>query len=373
MNTLNIQFINPFAHDGRGKKWTSEKIKEVIDLFNIHKTVLRVAIVLDKSEDTIKKILNANGISTPTKKEFIASKFKHYELLQKPEEQQKILEMYSSGMSAKEIGSKYNVSTAPIRQIIRQHNAQRNLPKHIEKLKANKEQILRLFEQGVTFVDIAKRFDCSRSTLREFVMKQTKYKVRKKAKNPIPTKDIERIYKLHHEQHYTMYQIGKLYNCTAPCVSDFFDKHNISRRTKNESVRLKNYEEANLLKKLRSLKARKSYTLPSGKIIKVMGYENIFLDFIFDKNILNENEIVYDVPSIQYIENNFKRRYVPDFYIPKYNLIVEVKSLYITKRQGGVHNLLCKRKGVLDAGYRFCLVLENNFNSFLSKINSKIS
>ena len=75
--------------------------------------------------------------------------------------------------------------------------------------------------------------------------------------------------------------------------------------------------------------------------------------------------------NIQYIENNIKRRYVPDFYIPKYNLIVEVKSWYITKQQGGVCNLLCKRKGVLNAGYEFCLILENRFESFLAKTNTK--
>lgn len=373
MNTLNNQFINPFAHDGRGKKWTPEKIKEIIDLFEVHKTVIGVSRVLTKSEDTIKKILNANGISTPTRKQFVISFWKHYEELQKPEEQQKILEMYSSGMSAKEIGTKYNVSTTPIRQIIRQHNAQRNLPKHIEKLKANKEQILRLFEQGITFVDIAKRFDCSCSTLREFVMKQTEYKVRKKAKNPIPTEDIERIYKLHHEQHYTMGQIGKLYNCSGPCVADFFDKNNISRRSKTESIRLKNYEETNLLNKVQKLVLKRVYTLPSGQTIKVMGYEDKFLDFVFANKLLKEEEILHKHCSLHYQQDGIKRRYVPDFYIPRYNLIVEIKSWYTIKLGGGVHNLLCKRKGVLEAGYDFCLVLDNNFDSFLNKINSKIS
>lgn len=372
MNTLNNQFINPFAHDSRGKKWTSEKIKEIIDLFEVHKTVIGVARVLAKSEDTVKKILNANGISTPTRKQFAALYWSHCEQLQIPEEQQKIVEMYSSGMSAKEIGSKYNTSTTTIRQIIKQHNAQRNLPKHADKLYTNKDYILNLYKNGKQIAEIAREFNCSSSSVRSFLIKNTNYVVRKKANNPIPIEDIERIYKLHHEQHYTMYQIGKLYNCTAPCVSDFFDKYSIPRRNKNESIRLKNQEETNMLKKLKALRSKKFVKLPSGKNIKVMGYEDAFLKFVFDNDILKEYEIIFDLKSIPYTEDNIKRKYIPDFYVPKYNLIVEIKSSYISKLQGGVHNLLCKRKGVLEAGYDFCLVLDNNFNNFLSKINSKI-
>jgi len=372
MNTLNIQFINPFAHDGRGKKWTPEKIKEVMELFEVHKTVIGVARALDKSEDTIKKILNANGISTPTRKQFVVSFWSHYEQLQKPEEQQKIIEMYSSGMSAKEIGSKYNISATPIRRIIGQHNAQINLPKHVDKLYANKDCILNLYKNGKQITEIAREFDCSNSSVRSFLIKNTNYAVRKKAKNPIPTEDIEKIYELHHEQHYTMHQIGKAYNCTGPCVADFFDKHNIPRRSKDESIRLKNHEEANLLNKIRKLASRRFYTLPSGQTIKVMGYEDKFLDFVFANNLLKEEEIFHEHCSLYYQQDGIKRRYVPDFYIPKFNLIVEIKSWYVVKLGGGVHNLLCKRKGVLEAGYNFCLVLDNNFNSFLSKINSNI-
>jgi hypothetical protein len=169
----------------------------------------------------------------------------------------------------------------------------------------------------------------------------------------------------------TLKQIGELYGCTSPCVRDFFDKHKIPRRSKIESVRLKNHDEANLVNKLQKLKSRKPYTLPSGRIIKVMGYENLFLDFVFNNHILHEDEIVYSVPSIQYTENKIKRRYIPDFYIPKYNLIVEIKSLYVIKRYGGVCNLLCKRKGVLNTGFDFCLVIDNKFDSFLGKTSFK--
>jgi ribosomal protein S6 len=371
MNTLNNQYINPFAHDPRGKKWTQEKIKEIIDLFEIHKTVFRVAKILGKTELTIKTILKANGIATPTRKQFVTSFWKHYEDFLNPEIQQKIVNDYISGLSAKEIGKQFGVSSVSIRKIIRQHKAQRNLPKHINKLNNNKDYILDLHENGKQITDIAREFNCSDDCMREFLIKNTNYVVRKKACDPIPLEDIEKIYKLHHEQNYTLKQIGNLYDCTGPCVAAFFDKHNIPRRTKKESVRLKNHEEANLLKKSKNLRRRKPYTLPSGNIVKVMGYEDAFLDFVFNNNIFKEDEIVYMVSSIPYTQDNVKRKYIPDFYIPKLNLIVEIKSWYTLKLGGGVRNLLCKRKGVLNAGFNFCVIMDNKFDSFLAKITKE--
>lgn len=187
MNTLNNQYINPFSPTHyKGKKWNLEKIKEVMDLFEIHKTVLRVAKILGKTELTVKTILNANGIATPTRKQFIASFCKHCEILQKPETQQKIINDYNEGLSATEIAKQYKVSSSYIRQFIRLHKAQRNLPKHINKLNNNKDYILDLHENGKQITDIAREFNCSDDCMREFLIKNTNYVVRKKACNPIP-------------------------------------------------------------------------------------------------------------------------------------------------------------------------------------------
>jgi Mor family transcriptional regulator len=369
MNTLNSQYTNPFKHDTASKKWTQEKIKEVIDTFQLYKTVKRVAIILNKSEDTIKKILNSNGISTPTRSQFSTQQWSSYELLQKIETQLKIIEIYSNGLSAKEIGKQYGVSASKIRDIIHQHNAQKNLPKHYLIFEANKDSIIKSHSNGMTFVELSKQYNCSTSAIREFIKKHSNYQLRKKSKNPIPVEDIEKIYDLHHNQNYTLKQIGELYGCSSPCVKDFFDKNNVPRRTKAESVRLKNYEEANLSKKLRSRGKGKMVTLPSGKVIKVMGYEDSFLKFVFDNDLLKEEEIEFNVKSIPYIQNGINRKYIPDFYIPKLNLIIEVKSRYILKLHT-THNLICKQDAVLKKGHGFCLILDNNFEPFLEILNT---
>lgn len=73
----------------------------------------------------------------------------------------------------------------------------------------------------------------------------------------------------------------------------------------------------------------KEYTLPSGKIIKIQGYENFFLDEYLKHN--KEHTILTskkDMPEIWYEEKGIKHRYYPDFFIPSTNTIIEVKSIY---------------------------------------------
>lgn len=102
----------------------------------------------------------------------------------------------------------------------------------------------------------------------------------------------------------------------------------------------------------------KSFILPSGRIINIQGNEDKALNYLL-KNIYSENEIKIHkgVPSIWYSQNNKKHRYYPDFYIPKENLIVEVKSKY-TWNYNLEKNLL-KIKATTDSGYKFQLIIIN--------------
>lgn len=90
----------------------------------------------------------------------------------------------------------------------------------------------------------------------------------------------------------------------------------------------------------------KSYTLPSGKIIYKQGYEPQFLDYIFNNNILKEDEINYSPERIKYVGiDNKEHYYFPDFYIPKWNLIVEIKSCITEKWD---KNIEMKKQAVLN-------------------------
>jgi len=73
----------------------------------------------------------------------------------------------------------------------------------------------------------------------------------------------------------------------------------------------------------------KSYTLPSGKIINIQGYES----FAVDKLLLEveEEDIITgceNIPIIHYIFEDKNHVYYPDIYIPSKNLLIEIKSSY---------------------------------------------
>jgi hypothetical protein len=79
-------------------------------------------------------------------------------------------------------------------------------------------------------------------------------------------------------------------------------------------------------------KSYKDYKMPSGKIHRIQGYENMAIDELLDK--FNENEILSDrrdMPEIIYYLNKREHRYYTDIFIPKHNKIIEVKSIWTYK------------------------------------------
>jgi hypothetical protein len=100
----------------------------------------------------------------------------------------------------------------------------------------------------------------------------------------------------------------------------------------------------------------KIYTLPSGKEIKVQGYENFALDELL--SAYSEDEILHsrsDMPEIFYLDNDRKRRYYPDFYVPSENLVVEVKSDYTLNADFDVFEM--KKRATEELGFKFQLLV----------------
>lgn len=100
----------------------------------------------------------------------------------------------------------------------------------------------------------------------------------------------------------------------------------------------------------------KEYRLPSGKVLKVQGYENFALDLLIqeyreDDICVSYYEIKDEVGSINYFMDEVDRIYLPDIYIKSENKIIEVKSEY-TYEIEEVKNIL-KRETCLDMGMKF--------------------
>jgi hypothetical protein len=96
----------------------------------------------------------------------------------------------------------------------------------------------------------------------------------------------------------------------------------------------------------------KPYTLPSGKVIQIQGYENFALDILLQTYV--EDDLTMGsclVPKIMYEYKDKTKRYYTDIYILKDNLIIEVKSTYTMKKE--LEKNLAKRKGCVEQGYKF--------------------
>jgi hypothetical protein len=110
--------------------------------------------------------------------------------------------------------------------------------------------------------------------------------------------------------------------------------------------------------------------MPSGELRKIQGYENYALDNLLKK--YNESEILTDrinIPRIEYEYNQKKHYYFPDIYIPSDNMIIEVKSDWIYKKQGDIVNIK-GNKCKLD-GYNYELWIFNNKGERIETIPEK--
>lgn len=75
----------------------------------------------------------------------------------------------------------------------------------------------------------------------------------------------------------------------------------------------------------------KDYTFPSGRTVRVQGYEGYAIDILLqshdEKHILPD-----DVPAIRYYADNKWHWHIPDIYLSDINKIVEIKSTYTFRK-----------------------------------------
>jgi hypothetical protein len=111
----------------------------------------------------------------------------------------------------------------------------------------------------------------------------------------------------------------------------------------------------------------------SGKFLKLHkdmnlyyrgSYEKDFLDLCFKYNIKVEK-----IYSFKYDFHKKKYTYFPDFYIPIYDLIVEIKSDYYYNKY--LEKNLIKEKCILDYGFNFMFIINKNYELFLKILYSK--
>lgn len=349
LSKLDCSFIEPFK-------------KEYIDN---QKSMKQVAEEFGFNEESIRQYFKQHNIPIRNR-----SNRQHPNI--KANQKQKIKQYLEQGLSTTEIANKLNCKRQNITTFVRKNKLRPKLESNrtYKRLLKQKTKIIQLYKQTKNTETLAKKLNCSPWAVQHFLDKQNiKRKTHKY--HPIPITDKQKLYDLHHKKMYTMSQIGKVYNCSGPCVRQFFDKHKIPRRSKHEATILSNQDPILARKRFQNRYKRKPVTLPSGKVIYLQGWEPQFVEHILENRLITENELNFKPNRIPYKENKKKRYYFPDLFIPKYNLMIEIKSDYILQRQGKSNQKL-KERACRKLGYNYLLVLDNNFkvfDNFLSKYN----
>jgi len=130
-------------------------------------------------------------------------------------------------------------------------------------------------------------------------------------------------------------------------------RYGVDNPTKNPEI---------LEKALTSGKCVREAVLPSGKTVKLRGYEPKALNELL--TLYQEDQIITNLklmPKITYVDGAKERQYFPDFYIPSVNLIVEVKSEYTLKVNERIN--LLKKDACLDLGHNFMFMVVYPNNS----------
>lgn len=107
-------------------------------------------------------------------------------------------------------------------------------------------------------------------------------------------------------------------------------------------------------------KKRKEYTLSTGEVIHLQGYEPFGFDYL--KTLYQENQIQYrkkDMPELWYTWQEKTCRYYCDFFVADDNLVVEIKSLFTLSR-----DLDIVKQKILSAqtkGYKVLLLVFDRY------------
>jgi len=100
----------------------------------------------------------------------------------------------------------------------------------------------------------------------------------------------------------------------------------------------------------------KKYTMPSGAIVKIQGYENFAIDLLLEKYKEEDLSITYydikeEIGILNYIMEEKDKIYLPDIYLKSENKIIEVKSEYTYDIEKGKNEL--KKQACIDIGINF--------------------
>ena len=128
------------------------------------------------------------------------------------------------------------------------------------------------------------------------------------------------------------------------------EKYGVEHPSQNENIFLKGQ---NIRFKIEKYKDSNIYSQGS--------YEKDFLENFYDIVDIKRSK------SFIYFYNDNKHYYHPDYYLPKFNLIVEIKSKYTYELE--LYQNMAKRQACLDEGYDYIFIIDKNYTEINKLIN----
>jgi hypothetical protein len=106
------------------------------------------------------------------------------------------------------------------------------------------------------------------------------------------------------------------------------------------------------------------------KEYKGINYQGTYeLDFLKKLEGLNLLDKLDKIEPVEYIFENSKHFYFPDFFIPTCNLIIEIKSIY-TFQKHYLKNIE-KKKSCESKSYSFLFIIEKDYREFESEMKKR--
>ena len=301
---------------------------------------------------------------------------------------------YRNGDSISKIADDFGSTRRSVSKVLKDNNVSKNKSK-IDIIREHKDKIIQDYLNGNSITDIAKQNGWERHNVDQLIIESGIDKRSAKEVVDVDTytrgpkklqteEDIQKCIEFY-ELGSTFTEIGELFDCSAVTIRNKLMKAGVKLRTAKENAgtakkkrvvtMLEKYGVENpmqdpeiLHKSFIKAHRYKNYELDGVLFENLQGYEPQAVFDIHKNEILGEpiklKEIIVDskiIPTLYYTWNDSNRKYFPDMYIPKLNMLVEVKSEY-TYNQHKERNDL-KIDAMYRSEYNFVVMIYNDKTS----------
>lgn len=194
------------------------------------------------------------------------------------------------------------------------------------------DEVLRhlFYDELLSFADIGQRFGMCDHTIHDHMLKHKIVTPGQKQASPhTRLTNIDSLRQMYIDANMSLADISALMKVSKTAVSNRLRRAGIIKpdNVKRELNMDRNSSQHHY--------RRKSYVLPSGRVVRVQGYEPMLLDQMFKQGNLSEYDFCFEpsqMPEIKYLDSVRKcHRYIPDLYCPGQQKVWEVKSDHTLK------------------------------------------